>query len=185
MGLDLPREAYHKSKHSHKGRVHSTFRGYLPRIVGGEILDAGCSYGETTGELKRLYPDCRVIGMDVNPEVISIAERDSEFPLGAVADAFIVGDIYQPPFEGYSFDAVFCMNNIAIVLREHPELVKLARHLTTPIWKTIKRGGYWLVSDNSEFFIAQKGEQDKANLVAHVEDVNFNFIRSHLLSPVS
>lgn len=80
------------------------------RGIPRRILDVATGTGFVARRLKRLYPSSEVVGVDVAPEMLAIAQHD------AVADgvevAFRVADSSGLPFEDGSFDLVIMQNSI-------------------------------------------------------------------------
>src|SRR5215510_8830760 len=59
---------------------------------GARIADMGCGSGSGTYELALLNPQIRVIGVDINPESVRLAQEKFKLP----NLAFVVGDAAQP-----------------------------------------------------------------------------------------
>ena len=143
-----------ESTESWYGRVEETFGSKLPRITEGIILDLGCSQGATTSELCRLYPKTRVIGIDLNfDRLINSPYIEPDNLSNREKRDFLVADGYRLPFREGTFDAVFCMNNLAHLLTEehflnpdYNEEKNIILRQFLNISKTIKRGGYFLIS---------------------------------------
>ncbi|NGZ04366.1 MAG: SAM-dependent methyltransferase [Nitrospira sp. WS238] len=51
------------------------FREYFPEFAQGTVLDLGCGPADIPIRLARLYPDCRVIGIDASAPMIQLGER--------------------------------------------------------------------------------------------------------------
>ena len=125
------------------GRVSDTFPTEVqPRILLGTILDLGCSTGESSQEISKLYPFCHVIGIDVNENSIRRARQSNMNP----NLDFFVEDGYQMPFSNSIFKAVFCMNNlnqaIGCEMVSDKRIVEIARE----IGRVIKPRGYLMFS---------------------------------------
>ncbi|MDF3066501.1 MAG: hypothetical protein K0R38_2102 [Polyangiaceae bacterium] len=69
----------------------------------GTVADMGMGSGSGTQALASLYPRMRVIGVDVNPEMVDRARAKLSLP----NLEFVAGDIAQPVFPPNSLDAVF------------------------------------------------------------------------------
>ncbi|MBU0628557.1 MAG: class I SAM-dependent methyltransferase [Nanoarchaeota archaeon] len=139
---------YHLDDVTLKYRVTYCFRGVLPRLEeGSEILDLGCNRGITTKHLGRLYPHCRVIGVEILPGYLTEeAEGNVDF---------IVGDAFTD-LERRTFDMVIAMNNIYFMLIHHP--LEVQKKALTKIMRDLKRltrpRGYLLIAGqqgNAEF----------------------------------
>ncbi len=112
--LVIDGRAYHISPFNIPKRVSNDFGSSVPKIYNGTILDAGCSFGYTTAELKEdHYPDSRVIGIDIQEwpkhDVIG-NEYGVEFVKG---DFYRLKDYFDPGL----FNSIFAMNNLAYVSR--------------------------------------------------------------------
>ncbi len=106
---------YHRVQLTSRGRVRRTFGSMLPDIDGGFILDLGCCVGQTTEEISELYPDSRIIGIDISPRVI----EESKKRRGDLT--FLAADGYLPPFAPETFDIIFAMNNIGYAYEKDPK----------------------------------------------------------------
>lgn len=51
------------------------FREYFPEFAQGTVLDLGCGPADIPIRLARLYPDCRVIGIDASAPMTQLGER--------------------------------------------------------------------------------------------------------------
>lgn len=71
-----------------------------------EVLEVGCGPGMLLEPLvDRVGPTGRVTGLDINPHLISIAQRRAS-ELGFTNTSFVAADCHELPFESRSFDAV-------------------------------------------------------------------------------
>lgn len=71
---------------------------------GQRVLDLGCGTATLTIMLKRACPESRVVGLDGDPEVLSLARR--KISASDLAIELREGMAYDPPFEPSSFDRV-------------------------------------------------------------------------------
>lgn len=62
------------------------------------VLDAGCRIGYAMDTLGQEFPAARVVGLDIVPEFIEVAEKRGEA---------VVGDMQDMPFQTEEFDWVF------------------------------------------------------------------------------
>ena len=85
------------------GRVRETFGASLPYLNHQSILDFGCSRGLTSVELADIYPDSRVVGIDIDTH---------RSPLHHPRLRFVRADGYRAPFHDKTFDTVVCMNSL-------------------------------------------------------------------------
>jgi len=67
------------------------------------FLDSGCRTGYAMEELGKLFPAARVVGLDIVPEFIEVADLRGEA---------IVGDMQKLPFEDEEFDWTFSCTSI-------------------------------------------------------------------------
>jgi SAM-dependent methyltransferase len=97
------------------------------------ILDLGCGTGEATARLAAMYPDARLTGVDVGPEVLAVAQR--RHAAAAPRLDFELGDGYALRFDSGSFDLALCRHVTQMV----PEPERMLGELT----RVLKPGG-WL-----------------------------------------
>lgn len=71
---------------------------------GHRVLDLGCGTGTLALLVKRAVPDARVIGLDVDPEVLAIARRKAE--AAGVAVDWVEGTAETAPIAPGSLDRV-------------------------------------------------------------------------------
>jgi SAM-dependent methyltransferase len=133
------------------GRI-SRFFPILPKIEGGKILDWGCSTGQTTKEIRDLYPNCRILGIDIEPRVINLARKEIQ------GVEFMVADGYFPLFRECDFSAVICSHNLFYAVTDSLHRGKILGLLPN-IGRIICIGGYILIS-GSHSVIAQKRENE-------------------------
>ena len=70
---------------------------------GAAILDLGCGPGDLAVELAGRLHEARIVGLDLSPGMIELAQRH-EGPDGQLR--FVAGDAARLPFEAGSFDVV-------------------------------------------------------------------------------
>jgi len=86
--------------------LRSAFLDDLHLYPGAVTLELGCGPGMLVEELvERTGGDSLVVGLDLNPHFIAIAERRSSM-LGLTNARFITADCHTIPFEDESFDAI-------------------------------------------------------------------------------
>lgn len=71
------------------------------------VLDAGCGTGLTACHLAKTV-GCKIVGIDINPEMISKACLRAEKEGVSHLVDFIVADVYNLPFTSNLFDLVMC-----------------------------------------------------------------------------
>ncbi len=70
--------------------------------TGGKVADMGSGSGQASYDLARVYPHLQIIGVDINPTSVKIAE--DRFPLANLK--FEVGDIAAAVFPANSLDGI-------------------------------------------------------------------------------
>ncbi|MDN5894251.1 MAG: class I SAM-dependent methyltransferase [Nocardioides sp.] len=92
--------------------------------IGSRILDAGCGPGRVGGELH--LRGHRVVGVDVDPELLAAAEADHPGP------RYLVGDLSTLEIDEDPFDIVVCAGNVMVFVAAGSEgdvLRRLAEHV--------------------------------------------------------
>ncbi|MGD8484186.1 MAG: class I SAM-dependent methyltransferase [Thioalkalispiraceae bacterium] len=103
------------------------------------ILDLGCGQGHITEKIRQSLDRAEITGLDYSVSAIEYAHE--HFP----EIDFAVGDAYNNPYSPGYFDVVICNN-----LWEH---VPDPLHLLSRIKRTIKPGGYLIISTPSRYRI--------------------------------
>ena len=110
----------------------------LGDVRGKTVLDLGCGTGENVVPL--IERGARVIGMDISPDLIAIAQkRINDANLEASLSA---GDAYETGLPGESVDAIFCMALI------HHLDIKLVRD---EMWRVLRKGGVIILREPIRF----------------------------------
>ena len=93
---------------SYTGRDIEVEAGFiLPHVESGmSLLDCGCGPGAITFGLAEAAAPGRVVGVDIEPAMVDQATRLAA-EIGIENVEFMVGDIYDLPFEDGEFDVVF------------------------------------------------------------------------------
>ncbi|MDV6348888.1 class I SAM-dependent methyltransferase [Nitrosomonas sp. Is35] len=100
---------------------------------GHEILDIGCGTGTLTLQIKHTHSDALVYGLDVDPEILNIAQRKAK-----QADKTILlqqGTAINLPYPNESFDRAF----ISLMLHHLPSQDK--RRALTEAFRVLRPGG--------------------------------------------
>jgi SAM-dependent methyltransferase len=72
------------------------------------ILDVATGTGFVARRLKKQYPAAEVVGVDLSPQMVTVAKRNAE--ADGLEVTFEVGDAAKLPAEDASFDLVVCQN---------------------------------------------------------------------------
>lgn len=119
------------AKHTH---------GLLDRLKlpsGIRCLDVACGIGESTRLLaSRLGDDSEVIGLDMEPALLDVAQENTDKSAKVVYE---VGDAHKLEFQDENFDLVFTRNLLQHL--EHPETV------VSEMLRVCKRGGIVTVQE--------------------------------------
>lgn len=118
---------YHDLTRTEYGRVSNTFGNSLFPISCRNILEIGCSSGETTKELLVLNPSSFILAIDRNASLVELAK--SNCAIFADRVKFLVGDGYELATTlknecVKTFGAIFAMNNLMYVAKEMPKPVR-------------------------------------------------------------
>lgn len=158
-------------------RVITTFKLDLPRDITEPILDLGCSLGKTTEELKKLFSNSLVIGLEYKSSLL----RELRFRLKrgikkTCGEKYVWGDGYFPPFREQSFGAVFCMNNLGFVVdilgecEDRKKVLSFAKD----IGDLVKDDGYLLISTFDAYrVLRRKGKIFKIEAKSNLDVPDF------------
>ena len=128
----------------------------LGDVRGKTVLDLGCGTGENIVLL--LERGAQVIGMDISPDLIAIAQkRLNDANLTA---SLAVGDAYQTGLPDESVDAIFSMALI------HHLDIKLVRD---EMWRVLRKGGVIILREPVRF---SKGYAWVRSLLPSREDIS-------------
>lgn len=83
------------------GRVHKQLLASIETLAPGAVLDAGCGTGELLVTLARRWPQSRLVGLDLSPDMLELA-RGKDY--GRANVDLVEGSVYSLPFENESFD---------------------------------------------------------------------------------
>ncbi|MGO9019948.1 MAG: class I SAM-dependent methyltransferase [Syntrophobacteraceae bacterium] len=106
-------DRYSKNKRKRYFSKESVFSAIHDFSVGKKELlacDCGCGDGRSTCEFALVFPELRVIGIDVSPELIYVARRNAE--VNGVSDRveFVLGDVERNFFDHEIFDIMVVLN---------------------------------------------------------------------------
>ncbi|MBW4460728.1 MAG: class I SAM-dependent methyltransferase [Nodosilinea sp. WJT8-NPBG4] len=120
-------------------------RESLVKAVNGEprrILDLGCGTGTTTLMLKRHFPNAEVIGLDLSPQMLVMADYKAQ---AATADVtFRHGNAMATGLPAASFDVVCA----TLLFHETPPAV--AKTILSEAFRLLTPGGQMLVLDGNQ-----------------------------------
>jgi ubiquinone/menaquinone biosynthesis C-methylase UbiE len=120
-------------------------RQHLLRRIYGQprrILDIGCGTGSTTVMVKQAHPDAEVIGLDLSPHMLLMAEHKSKAMNQAIA--LHHGLAESTPFEDDSFDLV----TASFLFHETP--VAIAQEIVQECFRLTAPGGQVLILDGHQ-----------------------------------
>jgi len=97
---------------------------------GMRVLDAGCGVGGSSRYLAQTY-DCQIEAIDLTPEYVEAAVRLNK--LCGLENKISVrqGSVIDLPFEGQSFDRVWCQN-VTMNVENKPEMFAEAYRVLVP-----------------------------------------------------
>ena len=105
-----------------------TIVGAVPVEAGARVLDVACGdgvYCEWFAEL--VGPTGRVIGVDVDPGYLSLAQSRAASGPHADSVRFCAGDVERLPFETGSFDVVWCSHSLYSLADPRAALLEMRR----------------------------------------------------------
>lgn len=109
---------------------------------GIKVLDIGCGTGNFS--IKLAQKGCKVIGIDVSEEMLSIAKKKAE--KAGLDIQFYHMDVYDLKFEDESFDAVFSMAAFEFVKEPQKaidEVFRVAKKGSKILIGTINKDSQW------------------------------------------
>jgi ubiquinone/menaquinone biosynthesis C-methylase UbiE len=90
----------------HSGRLKKAAVARLDESPRGSVLDVGCGPGILLTTLAASYPELKLAGLDLAPEMVRIATER----MGNRAEIRL-GDAESLPWESASFDYIFCIDS--------------------------------------------------------------------------
>jgi ubiquinone/menaquinone biosynthesis C-methylase UbiE len=152
----------------------ATLLGSLPRRAPAAVLEVGVGEGEVSSKLQWLYPDARIVAVDL-PDDRLAAEWSARDLVGVCAD------IVALPFPAKTFDLVLAIEVLEHVPDPSAAIAELARlsgsHLVLsvprePLWRAanVARGKYLSAMGNTPGHIQHWSRRGFSELVrAHVD----------------
>lgn len=98
----------------HKRKIE-TFARLIGKGNFSRILDVGCAGGMTTNEISKIFPESKIVGVDIYKEAVTYGRKI--YP----HIKFLVADAHNLPFDNNSFDLCICYETIEHV--EEPQRV--------------------------------------------------------------
>lgn len=111
------------------------------------ILDLGCGTGSTTLLLKQAFPQAEVIGLDLSPYMLFMADYKTQ--KADLAIQYLQGNAAETPFPDASFDVV----TASLLFHETPTAV--SRRICREAFRLLKVGGQMLVLDGNQETLRQ------------------------------
>lgn len=111
------------------------------------ILDLGCGTGSTTLTLKQAFPQAEVIGLDLSPYMLFMADRKAN--QASLSIQFLHGNAEQTCFPDASFDLV----TAALLFHETP--VAISRAILREAFRLLTVGGQVLILDGNQQVLRQ------------------------------
>lgn len=111
------------------------------------ILDLGCGTGSTTLLLKRAFPQAEVIGLDLSPYMLFMADYKAQ--KAGLAIQYLQGNAAATPFSDDGFDMV----TASLLFHETPTVV--SRQICREALRLLKVGGQMLVLDGNQETLRQ------------------------------
>jgi len=105
---------------------------------GQKLLDAGCGFGGTIGQINAAYSNMDLTGLNIDPRQLAAAESQIT-PISGNRTSWVEADACALPFEDNSFDRVLAVECIFHFPSREKFLAEAAR--------VLKPGGYLAVSD--------------------------------------
>ncbi|MDR3662772.1 MAG: methyltransferase domain-containing protein [Mycobacterium sp.] len=105
---------------------------------GQKLLDAGCGFGGTIGQINAAHADMDLTGLNIDPRQLAAADAQTT-PVNNNTIGWVEADACQLPFEDNSFDRVLAVECVFHFPSRERFLAEAARVLAP--------GGYLAVSD--------------------------------------
>lgn len=112
------------------------------RVQPRRILDLGCGTGSTTLLLKQAFPNAEVIGLDLSPYMLVVADEKAQ--KAGLEIQFIHGNAEQTGFPDASFDIV----TASLLFHETPPAI--AQAILQEAFRLLVTGGEVLILDGNQ-----------------------------------
>lgn len=117
------------------------------RVKPQRILDLGCGTGSTTIMLKQTFPQAEVIGLDLSPYMLVVANTKST--LSSLKIQWLHGNAETTDFESNSFDLI----TASLLFHETPPNISPA--IFRESFRLLKTGGEMLILDGNQKTLRQ------------------------------
>jgi ubiquinone/menaquinone biosynthesis C-methylase UbiE len=115
--------------------------------VPSRILDLGCGTGSTTVLLKQAFPNAEVIGLDLSPFMLTVADRKAK--QANLDIEWIHGKAEDTKFANASFDLV----TASLLFHETP--TEISKLILKECFRLLKSGGEVIILDGSQKTLRQ------------------------------
>lgn len=115
--------------------------------VPSRILDLGCGTGSTTVLLKQAFPNAEVIGLDLSPFMLAVADRKAK--QANLTIEWIHGKAEDTKFANASFDIV----TASLLFHETP--TEISKLILKECFRLLKAGGEVIILDGSQKTLRQ------------------------------
>jgi ubiquinone/menaquinone biosynthesis C-methylase UbiE len=129
----------------------------------GTIVEIGCSVGHTTQELREVFPESKIIVLEIQQHLLEHTKKkllpNDGYTMRPLADHFIAADGYDLPLAPLSVDTLFWMNSLvqslnSIGFSEQRSITHRIKRVLKP-QATFFLSGY--VDGKEQRFILKKG----------------------------
>ncbi len=111
------------------------------------ILDLGCGTGSTTLMLQEKFPTAQVIGLDLSPYMLMVADYKAQQK--GLKTQWVHGDARKTNFQNNSFDLI----TISLLFHETP--VEVCRLILEECFRLLKPGGEIIILDGNQQTLRQ------------------------------
>jgi ubiquinone/menaquinone biosynthesis C-methylase UbiE len=105
----------------------------------GILLDAGCGPGYLDRAIVARYPQLKIIGIDISPDMLELAVKNKALVTNNSFLSYQEADVQKLPFESESMD--FVISTLSMHHLAHPEVA------FREIFRVLKRPGRFLMFD--------------------------------------
>lgn len=117
------------------------------------ILDLGCGTGSMTIMLKQTFPEANVIGIDLSPYMLAVADKKAQH--AGLTIQFLQGNAEATGFPDRSFDLI----TVALLFHETPSAV--TKNILQESHRLLNMGGEVVVLDGNQQSLRQMSWVDR------------------------